>query len=201
MSNSGKTYWSKKLERFGFLRFGCDDFIAERLTTVLKDQNLSNISDVAHWLSQPYEANYRNNAETYLDLEAQSITFALSQLVNNNAVKDYVIDATGSVVYIEPKILSALKKQTTVVYIKISPAMREKIYQKFLQFPKPIIWGNSFQMREGQLPREALTQSYPKLLEYRSQQYEKLADVTIDYEKLQNGMLTQEFIELLHSNS
>ncbi|MBD3202988.1 hypothetical protein GF327_01730, partial [Candidatus Woesearchaeota archaeon] len=62
MSNSGKTYWSKKLEKkYNFQRYTCDDIIRKKLKKILKKQGFSGIKDVSEWMGQPYEKRYEKN--------------------------------------------------------------------------------------------------------------------------------------------
>jgi dephospho-CoA kinase len=52
MAGTGKSYWSEKLAECGFVRFCCDDRIAERLTFQLK-KPLSSKADMGEWMGFP----------------------------------------------------------------------------------------------------------------------------------------------------
>jgi len=98
MSNSGKTYWSKKLEKEkGYYYFGCDDYIQKKL-------NFKSMEDLNCWLGFPYEKNYQKNSQLYLQYEKEAVEMAL-KLIENNQNKKIVIDTTGSIVHL-PSLLS-----------------------------------------------------------------------------------------------
>lgn len=199
ISNLGKTYWSKELEKVGFKRFGCDDLIEKKLGEELKRLGCSGLNAMAKWMGQPYEKRYQINSRKCLELEKQAVEEILSSL-NNNLVNDenIVIDTTGSVIYLGGKIMASLKKSTTVVYLDTPVSIQKQMYQKYLENPKPVIWGNSFKIKKGQSPSEALEECYPKLLSFRSKRYQKYADITVDYFLLRNKNFTVEkFIKLL----
>lgn len=54
MSNIGKSFWSKELEReIGYFRFSSDEWIEERLTSELQGIGYSGIKAVSEWMGQP----------------------------------------------------------------------------------------------------------------------------------------------------
>lgn len=198
MSNSGKTYWSKKLEKMGFRYFGCDDFIEKKLRKELKRLGYSGINDVAKWIGQPYEERYKINSQRYLKIEKQTVEEILSHL-NNELVnnKRIVIDTTGSVIYLGEKIMGLFKKFTTIINLDTPVSIREQMYQNYLKNPKPVIWGDSFKIEKGQSRSEALAMCYPKLLTFRNEKYRNYADVTANYFLLRSENFTAEkFLKL-----
>src|ERR1039457_799049 len=100
MSGSGKSYWSKQLEKKGFKRFGCDDMIEKKLHIDLNRLGLNGIHDVAKWMGYPYEKKYKTANKKYLDLEKQIMREILYFLKNEAKTdENIVIDTTGSVIY------------------------------------------------------------------------------------------------------
>lgn len=48
--------------------------------------------------------------------------------------------------------------------------------------PKPVVWGQSFNKKEGESDHDALVRCYPELLEFRARRYANLADITLPYD-------------------
>ncbi len=199
MSNSGKTYWSKKLEKIDFRYFGCDDFIEKKLGKELKRLGYLDINDIPKWLGQPYDERYKINSQKYLEIEKQAVEKILSRL-NDDLLKDekIVIDTTGSIIYLGEKIMGLLKKLTTIIYLETPLAIQKQMYQNYLKSPKPVIWENCFKRKKGQIPSEALAECYPKLLAFRSKRYKKYADITVNYFLRRSKNFTvKKFVDLL----
>lgn len=199
MSGSGKSYWSKKLEAYGFKRYSCDDLIEERLKEQLKKRKCSGIQDVARWMGQPYEPQYQKNSNMYLDCEKEAlneILFAIERNPING--KNIVIDTTGSVIYLGSKIVDKLSQYTNVVYFQVPEVVKEEMYKLYIEDPKPVVWGKSFSKKQGEENIDALKRCYPNLLMFRAKQYEKLVDIILDYFLLRdNNFDVEDFIKLL----
>lgn len=45
-------------------------------------------------------------------------------------------------------------------------------------------WGDLFEQKGGQSKQEALAESYPKLIEYRSKKYREIADIIIPVKEI-----------------
>lgn len=182
MSNSGKTYWAKKLEEKGFLRFSCDDFIGKKLQKELTAKGYSGIHDVARWMGQPYESQYKQTAAKYLSFEIETMNTILHMLKSKwTKEENIVIDTTGSVIYTSKRIMMELKKSTTIVYLHTPHCVKKEMYLSYLKNPKPVIWGESFKKRNGESDEQALIRCYPQLLSYRLKQYKKYAHIVLDY--------------------
>ena len=180
MSNIGKTAWSRKLAKNNdFKHICCDDLIEAKIKPKLNRLGYSGIHDMAKWLGQPYDERFLVNQQRYLDLE----TLVMNEILNDVDVfgQNAVIDTTGSVIYTGDEICSNLKNGSLVVYIEATPDMKEAMFKHFMANPKPIVWGDSFVRNVGETNMDALAGSYPKLLDYRSQLYEKYADIVIPY--------------------
>lgn len=198
MSGSGKTHWSKKLERKSFKRFCCDDLIEKKLSKELKVLGYSGIQDVAKWMGQPYDIQYEETSKKYLRVEKEAVKKILEVINNSKSLydKNIVIDTTGSLIYIEKDILEKLSKITKVVYLEVPNYVKEEMYQTYLKDPKPVIWGDSFYKVRGESNMEALRERYSELLRFRSKRYERLADITLNYFALHSPKYTiNDFLE------
>lgn len=181
MSNSGKSYWAKKLEEEGFIRLCCDDYIEEKLGSELKKLGYQGIADVSKWLGQPYEKSHIMHSKIYLGFEIESLQTFLNQLEHQLVNKNVIIDTTGSVIYTGKKLLLHLKKNTRIVYFNTPDSIKEEMFKSYIKNPKPVLWGKSFYKRARESDMDALKRCYPELLAFRVKRYEDLADVTINY--------------------
>lgn len=83
--------------------------------------------------------------------------------------------------------LDRLKNETLVVYLEATAEVRDALFQKYISNPKPVIWGDSFNMQTGESKPDALKRCYPLLLGFRAEKYAQLADVTIPHKVLWNA--------------
>lgn len=185
MSGIGKTHFSKQLARDHFTCFCCDDLIEVKLEDELKHLGYKGIHDVALWLGQPYDTCYAQNSGKYLQFEQEVLDDVLDQ-IENKGLQNVVIDTTGSVIYLNAATLNRLKRLTKVIYFSAEKNVMDKMYEQYLHHPKPVIWGDQFQMLDNETPRQALARCYLNLLTSRSQQYANLADITLDYTVARN---------------
>ncbi len=193
MSNSGKTFWSKKLEEKGFRRFSSDDYIEEELGPELKKLGYSGIHGVSAWLGQPYEKRYSKNSKIYLNFEIESLKFFISLIEKSQ--ENAVIDTTGSLIYTGESILNRLKQTTKIIYFDTPLSIKEEMIRSYIQHPKPVLWVDAFSQKEGEKAISALARCYPDLLEYRTTAYKKLADTTLDYFQVRKGFSIKEFLD------
>jgi len=203
MSSAGKTYWAKRIEQLGYLHLCCDDRIEEMLSSELRDKGFVGLADVAEWMGHPYEDRYQKRSKKYLEAEEVSMTQILDfvETQTNGTIPKIVVDTTGSAIYTSEKILKRIKTLTKVVYLEIPKDQMGDIAKEYIQDPKPLIWGDMFSLEADDDPIKALIRCYPKLLEYRSQQYEKLADFTIKYkDHKSNAMDADRFIRHISSS-
>lgn len=185
MSCVGKTYWAKRIEKEGYTHFSCDDLIEKILYSELGSKGYSGLSDVAKWMGYPYDARYKETSQKYLQAEESAMKKILDTIERHQADPDanFVIDTTGSVIYLSNSILARLKKLSEVVYLEVSEKYQNIMISNFIRNPKPVIWGDLFSIQNNEDPFHALKQSYPDLLVYRSKRYEALADVIFRYEE------------------
>lgn len=198
MSNSGKTYWSKKLEKIGFVCFCCDEIIERKLGSKLKRLGFSGIEDIAKWLGQPYEEKYQKNSKIYLKYEKEAMEEIIQKIKKIPKRRKLVVDSTGSLIYLSKEIIKKLKKLTSIVYLDTPQSLQKQMYESYLKNPKPVIWGSGFVMKNSQTWRESLVENYPKLLAFRTREYKKWADITADYYLLRSkNFKVLNFLKLL----
>lgn len=179
MSNVGKSYWSQRLEESrGFRRFCCDDMIEDGLREILDKLGYRGIEDVSKWLGQPYDKRFPANQRAYLDLEAASLEAIITEL-DQKTSPNVVIDTTGSVVHLDRALRQVLCESSLVVYIQLSENERQKMFERYLAEPKPVVWGDIYRPKSGESTEQALRSCYPELLAYRDGLYQDMAQITI----------------------
>jgi len=182
LSGCGKSYLSERiaLEK-NFHRIDCDTLIEERLKPHLEAGGFSSIEGVAKWMGQPYETHFKQRQQAYLDEEKAVMQETLKTLGPDGwgLDKDFVIDTTGSVIYMDEEILSGLKQRSRIIYLGVPDTQLEFMFQQYLDEPKPVIWGDSYSLSEDETQQEALKRCYPELIKKRTELYYKYADVTL----------------------
>ena len=199
MSNIGKTYWSEKLTELDFKHLDCDNLIKNKLVLELKTHWRAGLSDVSHWMGQPYDKRFSTNQRKYLKLEREIMKNIFSNLGNINK-KNIVIGVTGSVVHLGDSICSELKKKALVVYIKEHDSMHVGMFEYYMKNPKPVVFGNIFKPKKEETREATLERCYKKLLNQRSKLYTKYADVIIPRDSIDKNMSIKKFISLIKKN-
>jgi aspartokinase/homoserine dehydrogenase 1 len=205
MSNVGKSYWSEKLaslnysdEQKTFTQFSCDDLIEAKIKPELDALGFQGIADMAKWMGHPHEDRFAAAEARYLELESQVLSEVLSfSKPSKDSSKGAIIDTTGSVIYLPENQLKQLKENSLVVYLKSPLDQIQNMIQQFFEHPKPIVWGDAFNKSTDQNNTQALQVSYPKLLEYRLKEYEKLADVTLEYHEVRECESAEQLLQLI----
>jgi len=180
MSSVGKSFCAKNLAATkGYRHIDCDAMIEERLAAELGPQGLSGIEGVATWMGHPTDPQYTENSQRYLSLEREVMEEVLATLPDDpNA--SFVIDTTGSVIYLGDAILDALRKKTRIVYLEASEKHVDQLFRSYSCVrPKPVIWGDSYQPHPNETPDKTLARCYPDLLRERAVRYNALAHVVI----------------------
>ena len=201
MSGAGKSHWSKKMESLGFQIYSCDDLIAERLGQKLEEKGKSTIN-LAKWMGQPFSEGYPEAEAFYLELEGAVISQICDELENSSQKdKQVVVDTTGSLIYLENKLLNRLRNLTLTVQLKLPEEKHEKLFETYLLDPKPVIWGEVYLPREGESPQNTLGRCYRELLSFRNKRYGLLADCVLDY-SFHHCTMTgpEELLELVTKN-
>ncbi|MBP9838523.1 MAG: hypothetical protein KBC84_07390 [Proteobacteria bacterium] len=176
-SGAGKSHLSKQFrEELSWSTYDCDSLIEQRLKHSI-DNGSSSVEKLAFWLGQPYTENFQEREDLLVKLEDEVTADAF--LPENIKKENYVIDTSGSVIYVSPKTIKTLKENSTVVYLEFSETEIEMMYQQFLKIPKPIIWGGMFQPKDHETNDDALKRCYYELVAWRKQRYEQIADIRI----------------------
>lgn len=182
LSGCGKSYLSERLaEERGFKNICCDDLIETKLTDFLKAGGYENIEGVAKWMGHPYEPNFDKNQKLYLEKEKEVMQEVLASLGDDGwgLQQDFVIDTTGSVIYLDEEFLKGLKQRSRIIYLGIPDSELEFMFKQYLEQPKPVIWNDLYKPLPGEDNLSALKRCYPELIRDRTEKYYKYADVTL----------------------
>jgi hypothetical protein len=183
MSGSGKSYWSEKLARHGFMRFCLDALITQKLSDKLRREDLG-LMTLGEWMGFPFQDGYQEREELYLSSEKQLMAETLDWIDENACAgpeANVVLDTTGSLIYTGDDLLKKLGSLTTIVYFPVPAVIREAMLRQYLSNPRPVLWRGVFNIEPGESVEEALFRSYNALLDRREVIYHELADVEIDY--------------------
>src|ERR1700751_510980 len=178
MSGAGKSHWTKNLAAHGCPTVCCDDEIESRLARILQSGGYTGINGVAAWMGWPDSPTYAEREAQYLAEETATLDQVLSDL-EKDPKRELVLDTTGSVIYTGNNILLRLRRQMTVIYIAASPDEQQLLIERYLQDPKPVLWGGAFQPRPRETPHDTVARCYPALIAARRQSYEALAHLTV----------------------
>lgn len=200
MSGVGKTTWAQKLEQAGFTRYSCDDAIEEKLAEELVKYGYTGINDLAKWLGQPYENRYKANAQRYLDLEKESVEEALQKVASLPQDALFVLDTTGSVIYMTDELLDELAEKTKIVYLETPETVQQQMCENYFKDPKPVIWNGVYHRHDGEDETASLKRCYPELLQKRTQIYQRHAQITIPYDRAWDEKFgIKEFLSMVSS--
>ena len=197
MSGSGKTFWTKKLAEKGVPAVFCDDEIEQRLASRLEPGGYSGINGVAAWMGWPDSPTYAQREAEYLAEEIHTLDEVLQEL-EENPEKSLVLDTTGSVIYAGNHLLMRLRRQMTIVYLAATEQELHLLIERYLNDPKPVLWGGAFQVTSGETERETVARSYPALIEARRRSYEALAHCTVHVSALHDETIDADaFLKLV----
>ena len=133
-------------------------------------------------MGQPFSEGYPEAEAFYLELEGAVISQICDELENSSQKdKQVVVDTTGSLIYLEKKLLNRLRNLTLTVQLKLPEEKHEQLFEAYLLDPKPVIWGGEYLPREGESPQNALGRCYRELISFRNERYGLLADCVLDY--------------------
>lgn len=174
MSNAGKSYRSRVLQNeMDFFWYEVDAHIQKQL-------GFSDMDDISAWLSVPTSPTYAERQRLYLEAEEQC-----THLQNlDTGGRNLVFDTTGSVIYLSQETKGWLHDECLTVNIDVNEEYIEKMITKFLDHPKPVIWGDLYQPLKGESEMDTLKRCYPQLLEYRLQQYRDFAHLSVPLTEL-----------------
>jgi len=170
MSNIGKSHLAKQLkDQFGFESIEVDRVIQSHL-------GKTNMTDHAAWLGQPYSQGYAARETEAIKLEPQATSEATDICLNGG---NSILDAPGSVIYVDKALIDRIKKQFFCIYIKAAKADIERLKELYYTHPKPLIWNNSYKPELGDTPDKSVMASYDGLLRARATQYQALSDIIL----------------------
>lgn len=169
MSNCGKSYRSKVLEReCGFLWYQVDDDIAKTL-------GMKDVDEVGAWMGFPTRPGYPEREQKYIELENTFTNHAAMSSHGNNLV----FDTTGSVIHLDPAVLATLREHTLVVHLDVGEESLDALIARFFEKPRPVAWSGYFSQAPGETEEAAVRRNYPALLSERLKRYRTLAHVEI----------------------
>ena len=200
MSGCGKTFWANRLADAGHSVVSCDARIEERLRAELHPAGHRGVTGLAAWMGSPGEPQYGERAGRYLAAETSVMEEVLAAL-ERDPHQERVLDTTGSVVYTGEAIGARLRKLMTVVYLQASPQEEALLIQRYTIHPKPVLWRDAYEPREGETPRETLVRCFPALVEGRRRLYEAWAHCALPTRVLhEEGMDASRLLRLIEEN-
>jgi shikimate kinase len=184
MSGIGKSFWARRLEAAGFARHDCDGAIVAKLGSLVEVlEGEDPVNALGRWMGMPWAPGYDERERRYLALEEEVTRGALTAASGEGG--DHVIDTTGSVIYLSPALLQALATGTRIVYLRSPESQRAAMLRRYLDEPKPVVWGGVFSARPGETHEQTLWRSYGELLGTRDRRYATLAHLTVDGAELE----------------
>ena len=180
MSGAGKSYWSKKMEEKGYRWYNCDKMIAKKLGLELPRKGNTTLN-LAKWMGQPFSEGYIKAEKLYLELEEAVVEHICDELEQATENEPVVVDTTGSLIYLQKKLLNRLRALTKMIHLRRPEEKHEQLFENFINDPKPVIWEGKFKPRKGETPQNALRRCYKDLLSFRNERYSLLADYVLDY--------------------
>jgi shikimate kinase len=194
MSGIGKSFWAKRLTERGWVRHDCDGAISEHLSEIVTpDPGEEPVHALGRWMGMPWSDGYAAREARYLALERVVTERALRDALHEGR---HVVDTTGSVIYLDDALLSELRTQCRIVYLRTPDDRRAAMLARYLAEPKPVVWGTSFTRRTDERPEDALPRCYEELLAFRDRRYRALAHVELDGGALEtNGPGVEGFLQ------
>ncbi|MEM9193769.1 MAG: hypothetical protein AAGF12_31630 [Myxococcota bacterium] len=184
MSGIGKSHAARLLSAEGFRWYDCDRRIAERLHELVAPlPGEEPVHALGRWMGMPWSEGYAEREARYLALETAVTTEVIATVAASEAAPT-VVDTTGSVIYLDEKVLADLRRTTHVVYLAAQPSDRAALLALYLQEPKPVVWAGAYYERPGEDHGEALARSYSELLADRDRRYRALAARVLPASKL-----------------
>jgi len=166
-SNAGKTFRTRQLVKDkGLVSISVDDEIGKEL-------GIQGVTNLSRWMGQPHETRFVNNQATYLQLEE-----SLTRQAGPPEFGNFILDTTGSAIYLSPSLKTWLSQTFLVVYARVSKAQESAWLHIFLESPKPLVWGDLDRPRSGESRQDTLSRCGSELLAWRHQRYRELSDIS-----------------------
>ena len=183
MSNIGKSYTAMRLAtKYDFTLIEVDKIIWENL-------GHDSMDAFAEWQGHPYTEGYGEREQHSISLETEATRKAIQTDQRNP-----MIDTTGSVIYTDEDVLSALRNDYYVIYIEAMEDHLERLKVQYFKQPKPLIWAGHYKKLDGKSETESILEAYPKLLAARGKAYAKQADATLPSTMILNPDISTEDI-------
>jgi hypothetical protein len=180
MSGLGKSYWSKQFESEGFKRYCCDEMIKARLGEHLVNPDGTRLN-LGQWMGFPYDKDYRDRETLYLSLEIAVLNEIADYLDSVDPLEKVIIDTTGSAPYAGDDVMVRIKRLSFVVHLNTSEKQFSKMLERYIEHPRPVLWGDIYRRTPGESQKSALARSYKDLLEFRKRLYLKYAHASVPY--------------------
>lgn len=196
MSNIGKSYWARRLSGVGFEYINCEGIIETKLREKSFEIKNHGPAGLAEWMGYPHEERFSKTQAEYLNTEKEVMLEIIDDL-EREVSGNIAIDTTGSFIYTGEEAYKGIREKSLIIYIKEPEGRKKKMFEKFIDSPKAVIWGDTYSKREDESEMEALARCYPDLLDYRSKVYEKYADISIPFESIYKKVNANGFLELI----
>jgi hypothetical protein len=196
MAGVGKSYWAARFAEAGFTCFHCDDIIASHLRAELGEA-LVTVHDLGDWMGFPHQPDFAAKEAKYLALEEQTLRDIVRILAeNDDPDRRFVVDMTGSAVYVDEDLLRELRRHMTIVYFGVSEDAYTHLLEEYIARPRPVLWQGIYHSNGDESPETALTRCYPRLIAHRTRLYETWCDVKLDYHVHRRpGLTVEAFLE------
>lgn len=179
MSSVGKSYWANRLAETGVRHRDCDAVIADHLGELVPvEDGQSPVLAVGAWMGMPNAAGFQKREAQYLALE-ERVTRELLSVAKESADVE-VLDTTGSVVHLSDELLEELRRSCHIVYLEAPQIHQQRLLDRYLAAPKPIVWGPFFDPNPDEPSDQALSRGYKNLLRWRGERYAALSHKTLD---------------------
>lgn len=99
----------------------------------------------------PYDDRFKTNERSYLEIEEQVMS-----RITAGEESNFVLDTTGSVIYMPRKILTTLREQYLIVHFNASNKALDAMIDNYFKTPKPVVWGDVYGCEECEEPEQAL---------------------------------------------
>ena len=188
MSGCGKSHWSKALVPQGFKRFSCDELIAGKLSACLRNQDGIEL-ELGEWMGFPFHPGYQDREKRYLEVEEEVVGDLVRDFESGRLDRsmDIVVDSTGSLIYLNSKLLERLKKHTAFVYFHAPPSLWEEMILLYSANPRPVLWHGMYNSGPNETNKQSLSRCYKDLIVSRDRVYSRYADVIVSAERLREG--------------
>jgi shikimate kinase len=116
-----------------------------------------------------------------LTFETEVLREIISYLQTADPAEKIVIDTTGSAPYSGDDIMKRLKALSYIIHLSVSQDHQREMLEKYINNPRPVLWGDLYVRKSFETEKEALARSYEALLIHREKLYKKYAHHSIPY--------------------